>query len=116
MTDSELRERLDSVVGQLREAIEERGALLELDMKPDLRWAGVARMPSGKLLISTQKTGRQPTPESKKPVLEAVADLTMEGRFLGRVLIYAGATEVELPGGARKPLDHASVAKVFSAM
>lgn len=113
MTDSELEERMDSALQQIREAIEARGALLELDKKPDLRWAGIARTPSGKLLIQTQKTGKQAGPDSKKPVAEAVADLTLEGRFLARLLFYPASTEVELPGGAHKPLDHSGVAKIF---
>ena len=116
MTDSELLERMDEALEQIREAIESRGALLELDKKPDFRWAGIARTPAGKLLIQTQKTGKQPGPESKKPVAEALADLTLEGRFLGRLLFYAAQTEVELPGGARRPLDHSGVAKIFSSM
>src|SRR5271157_1940024 len=100
MTDSELLERMDDALQQIKEAIEARGALLELDMKPDFRWAGIARLPAGKLLINTHKTGKQAAPESKKPVAEAVADLTLEGRLLARVLFYATNTEVELPGGA----------------
>ena len=116
MTDSELQERMDSALQQITEAIEARGALLEVDRKPDFRWAGIARMPAGKLLIQTQKTGRQAAPESKKQVAEAVLDLTLEGRFLGRLLFYATNTEVELPGGAHKPLDHSGVAKIFSSL
>ena len=83
-------------------------------MKPDCRWAGIARLPAGKLLINAQKTGKQPSAESKKPVAEAVADLTLEGRFIARVIFYSASTEVELPGGAHKPLDHSGVAKIFS--
>src|SRR5208337_3470481 len=98
------------------EEIEARGALLEIDKKPDFRWAGVARTPSGKLMIQTQKTGRQAGPDSKKPVAEAIVDLTIEGRFLARLLFYAANTEVELPGGAHRPLDHSGVAKIFSAL
>jgi hypothetical protein len=116
MTDSELLERMDNALQQIREAIETRGALLELDMKPDFRWAGIARMPAGKLLIQTQKTGKQAAPDSKKPVAEAVADLTLEGRFLARLLFYSANTEVELPGGGHRPLDHSSVAKIFSSL
>jgi hypothetical protein len=116
MTDSELQERMDSALEQIREAIEARGALLEIDTKPDFRWAGIARLPAGKLLIQTQKTGKQASPDSKKPVAEAVADLTLEGRFLARLLFYAANTEVELPGGAHRPLDHSSVAKIFSSL
>lgn len=116
MIDSELEERMDNALQQIREAIEARGALLELDKKPDFRWAGIARTPSGKLLIQTQKTGKQAGPDSKKPVAEAWADLTLEGRFLARLLFYADNTEVELPGGAHRPLDHSSVAKVFSSV
>jgi hypothetical protein len=116
MIDSELEERMDNALQQIREAIEARGALLELDKKPDFRWAGIARTPAGKLLIQTQKTGKQAGPESKKPVAEAWADLTLEGRFLARLLFYAANTEVELPGGAHRPLDHSSVAKIFSSV
>jgi vacuolar-type H+-ATPase subunit E/Vma4 len=116
MTDSELLERLEEALEQIREAIEERGGLLELDRKPDFRWAGVARMPAGKLMIQSQKTGKQAAPDSKKRVAEAITDLTLEGRFLGRLLFYADNTEVELPGGAHRPLDHSGVAKIFSAM
>jgi hypothetical protein len=116
MTDSELLVRMDEALEQIREAIEARGALLELDKKPDFRWAGMARTPSGKLMIATQKTGKHPSADSKRPVLEALADLTVEGRFLGRLLFFAAGTEVELPGGARRPFDHSGIAKIFSAM
>lgn len=116
MTDTELQERMDNALGQITEAIEARGALLEIDKKPDFRWSGIARMPAGKLLIQTQKTGKQATPESKKPVAEALADLTLEGRLLARVLFFAAKTEVELPGGTRRALDHTGVAKIFSSL
>lgn len=116
MTDSELLERMEDAVQQITEAIEERGALLEIDRKADFRWAGVARLPTGKLLVQTHKTGKQPDPEKNKPVLEAVADLTLEGRLLARVLFLTDKTEVELPGGAHRALDHSGVAKIFSAM
>jgi hypothetical protein len=116
MTDSELLERMDEGIRQIREAIEGHGGLLELDKKPDFRWAGIARLPAGKLLLNTRKTGKQATPESHKPVAEAVADLTLEGRFLGRVLFYPGNAEIELPGGAHRPLDHAGIAKMFGAL
>jgi hypothetical protein len=116
MTDSELQERMDNALQEIREEIEARGALLELDKKPDFRWAGMARTPSGKLMIQTQKTGRQAGPESKKPVAEAIADLTLEGRLLGRLIFYAANTEIELPGGAHRPLDHSGIAKIFSSM
>ena len=116
MTDSELTERMDDTLEKLREAIEERGALLELDKKADLRWAGTARTPYGKLMIATQKTGKQPGPESKKPVAEALVDLTLEGRLIGRLFISAAQTEVELPGGGRRPFDHSGIAKMFSGM
>jgi hypothetical protein len=49
-------------------------------------------------------------------VAEAVADLTLEGRFLGRVFFYAANAEIELPGGAHKALDHAGITKMFSAV
>ena len=116
MTDSELLDRLSSALDQIREALEERGGLLELDKKPDLRWTGLARLPAGKLMIQTQKTGKQAAPDSKKPVAEALADLTLEGRFIARVLIYAANTEVELPGGGRRALDHSGVAKILSTI
>jgi len=116
MTDSEILERMEDALQQIREAIEERGALLELNMKPDFRWVGIARLPVGKMLINTFKTGKQASPESKKPVAEAVADLTLEGRLLARILFYAANTEVELPGGAHKPLDHSGISKIFSSL
>ncbi len=116
MTESELLERMEEAVQQITEAIEQRGALLEIDRKADFRWAGVARLPTGKLLIQTHKTGKQPDPEKNKPVLEAVADLTLEGRLLGRVLFLSDRTEVELPGGGHRALDHSGVAKMFSAV
>ena len=116
MTDSELLERMEEGISQIREAIEGLGGLLELEKRPDFRWAGVARLPAGKLLINTRKTGKQAAPESKKPVAEAVADLTLEGRFLGRVFFYAANAEIELPGGAHKALDHAGITKMFSAV
>lgn len=116
MTDNELLERMNDAFQQIREEIETQGALLELEMRPDFRWAGIARMPAGKLLIQTQKTGKQAAPESTKPVVEAMADLTLEGRFLARVLFYSAKTEIELPGGAHRPLDHSGIAKIFSSV
>lgn len=116
MTDSELGERMDEALTLIREAIEERGGLLELDRKPDFRWAGIARLPAGKLLIQTQKTGRQAAPGDAKPVVEATADLTLEGRLIVRVLFYSTKTEVELPGGAHRPFGHAGVAKAFESV
>ncbi|MGD1102910.1 MAG: hypothetical protein ABSA59_12670 [Terriglobia bacterium] len=113
MTESELLDRMNEAFRQINEAIEARGALLELDRKPDFRWVGMARLPEGKLQINAQKTGKQAAPESTKNVLEALADLTLEGRFVARILFYSANTEVELPGGAHRPLDHAGVAKIF---
>jgi hypothetical protein len=114
MTDSELLERMNVALDQIREALEVRGGLLELERNPDFRWSGLARLPAGKLQIQTQKTGRQATPESKKLVAEALADVTLEGRFIARVLIYPASAEIELPGGARRPLDHSGIAKMLS--
>ena len=67
MTDSELLERMDNTLQQIMDAIEAQGALLELDKKPDFRWAGMARMPSGKLMIHTQKTGRKAARRARSP-------------------------------------------------
>jgi len=116
MTDSELLERMNSALEQIREAIEARGGLLEIDKKPDFRWIGLARMPAGKLQIQTQKTGRQASPESKKPVAEALADLTLEGRFIARVLFYQSNTELEFPGGAHRALDHSGINKMLTLL
>jgi hypothetical protein len=116
MTDSEITERVDSALQEIREAIEQGGGLLELDVKPECRWAGVARLPAGKLIINAHKTGRPPAPEGKRPVVEAIADLTLEGRLLARVLFYSGKTEIEFPGGAHKPLDHSGIARIFSSV
>ena len=117
MTDSELRERMDDAIHLIRQSIEEKGGLLELEMQPDFRWAGVARLPSGKLLWRSQKTGRQAAAGDAKPVVEATADLTLEGRLIARILFYSNqTTEVELPGGAHRPFGHAGVAKAFEAV
>jgi hypothetical protein len=116
MTDSELQVRVEDAFGQIIEAIEARGGLMELDKKPDFRWSGIARLPAGKLLIHLRKTGKQAAPESKKQVAEAIADLTLEGRFIGSVLFYPESSEVELPGGSRKPLDHSSILKMLSSI
>jgi hypothetical protein len=116
MTDSELLERMNDAFRQINESIEALGALLELDKKADFRWSGIARLPMGKLLINSQKTGKQSSPEGTKAVLEAYSDLTLEGRFIARVLFYADNTEIELPGGARRPFDHSGVVKMFSSL
>ena len=116
MTDSELLEHVEKAFRQIVDEIEARGGLLELDKKPDLRWAGTARLPAGKLLISLRKTGKQAAPESKKLVAEAIADLTLEGRFIARVLFYAESCEIEFPGGGHKPLDHSSIVKMLSSL
>ena len=116
MTDSELLDRMDDAFTQITEEIEAMGALLELDRKPDFRWSGIARLPAGKLLINAQRTGKQAVPESTKAVLEATADLALEGRFIARVLFYADNTEIELPGGTRRPFDHSGVVKMFSSL
>jgi hypothetical protein len=114
MTDSELLGRVEDAFRQIIEGIEARGGLLELEKKPDFRWSGVARLPAGKLLIHLRKTGKQAGPESTKQVAEAIADLTLEGRFIASVLFFENKSEVEFPGGARRPLDHSSVIKMLS--
>lgn len=116
MTKSELHDRMDDAIQQIREAIEERGGLLELETPPDFRWVGVARLPNGKLLVNTQRTGREEAPGDSAPVVEATADLSLEGRLIARVLFFATKTEVELPGGARKPFGHATIAKAFEGI
>ena len=116
MTDSELLDRMSSALEQIRVELEARGGLLEIEKKPDFRWSGLARMPNGKLLIHTQKTGRQAAPDSKKPVAEALADLTLEGRFIARILFYQSTTELEFPGGAHRPLDHSGITKMLGLL
>lgn len=116
MIDSELQVRLEDALGQIKEAIEERGFRFELTRNPDFRWVGRSRVRAGIFLVNTKKTGKQPSPENTKPVAEAVADLMVEGRLLGRVFFYSASTEVELPGGARKPLDHSNLARIFSSV
>ncbi|MGA2608225.1 MAG: hypothetical protein ABSH01_12305 [Terriglobia bacterium] len=116
MTDSELQERMDEAIHLIREAIEERGGLLELEKKPDFRWAGVARLPAGKLMLSTHKTGKQAAPGDTKSVIEASADLSIEGRLIARILFHSTKTEVELPGGTHKPFGHAGIARAFEAL
>jgi hypothetical protein len=116
MTDSELQERMDQAIHLIREAIEERGGLLEMEKKPDFRWAGVARLPAGKLMLNTRRTGKQAAPGDAKPVVEASADLSFEGRLIARLLFYSTKTEVELPGGAHKPFGHAGIARAFEAL
>jgi len=116
MTDSELQERMDEAIHLIRDAIEERGGLLEMEKKPDFRWTGVAWLPTGKLMLSTHKTGKQAAPGDTKSVIEASADLIIEGRLIARILFYSTKTEVELPGGAHKPLSHAGIARAFEAL
>ena len=116
MTDSELQESMDEAIHLIREAIEERGGLLELEKKPDFRWAGVARLPAGKLMLSTHKTGKQAAPGDTKSVIEASADLSIEGRLIARILFHSTKTEVELPGGTHKPFGHAGIARAFEAL
>ena len=116
MTDSELQERMDDAIRLIREAIEERGGTLEMEKKPDFRWAGVARLPAGKLMLSTHKTGKQAAPGDTKSVIEASADLSIEGRLIARILFHSTKTEVELPGGTHKPFGHAGIARAFEAL
>ena len=116
MTDSELQERMEQAIQLIREAVEERGGMLEIDKKPALSWLGTARLPSGKLMLNCRKTGRHATPEDTKPVLEMSADLTFEGRLVARLLFYSSKTEVELPGGTHKPFGHAGIARAFEGL
>ena len=116
MTESELQERMDEAIHLIQEAIEERGGLLEMEKKPDLRWAGAARLPTGRLMLNTRKTGKQAAPEDTKPVIEATADLIFEGRLIARLLFYSTKAEVELPGGVRKPLGHPGIARAFESI
>jgi hypothetical protein len=117
MTDGELQVRMDDGLEQIKEAIEARGARLELVKNPDFCWAGIVRrLPAGRLLINTRKTGKQAGPDSTKPVAEAVADVTLEGRLLGRLLFYAAQTEIELPGGGHKPMGRSGVDRIFSSI
>lgn len=116
MTDRELQERMDEAIQLIREAVEERGGLLEIDKTPDFRWTGVARFPGGKVMLNTHRTGKQAAPGDRKPVIEASADLSFEGRLLARLLFYSTKIEVELPGGAHKPFSHARIARAFEAL
>ena len=116
MTDSELQERMDQAIQLIREAVEERGGLLEIDKKPDFAWLGTARLPSGKLMLNSRKTGRHAAPGNAKPVVELTADLTFEGRLIARLLFYSTKTEVELPGGTHKPFGHAGMARAFAGI
>ena len=116
MTDSELQERLDQAIQLIREAVEERGGMLEIDKKDDLSWLGTARLPAGKLMLNTRKTGRHGAPGDAKPIVEMTADLTFEGRLIARLLFYSSKSEVELPGGAHKPFGHAGIARAFEAL
>jgi hypothetical protein len=116
MTDSELQERMDDAIRLIREAIEERGGTLEMEKKPDFRWAGVARLPAGKLMLSTHKTGKRAAPGDTKSVIEASADLIIEGRLIARILFHSTKTEVELPGGTHKPFGHVGIARAFEAL
>jgi len=116
MTDIELQERMDEAVHLIREAVEERGGLLEIEKKSDSHWAGAARLPSGKLMLSIRRTGKQAEPGSTKPVIEASADLSFEGRLIARLLFYSTKTEVELPGGTHKPFGHAGIVRAFEGI
>ena len=116
MTDSELQERMDQAIHLIREAVEERGGLLEIDKKADLSWLGTARLPSGKLMLNSRKTGRHAAPGDTKPALEMTLDLTFEGRLIARILFYSSKSEVELPGGTHKPFGHAGIARAFEAL
>jgi hypothetical protein len=116
MTDSELQERMEEAFGLIYEAIESRGGLLEIDKKPDCRWVGAARLPAGKLMLSTRKTGKHAGPGDTKPVIEASADLSFEGRLIARLLFYSTKTEVELPGGTHKPLSHTGITRAFESL
>jgi hypothetical protein len=116
MTDSELEERMDEAIGLIREAIEERGGRLEIEKRPDFRWAGVGNLPAGKLLLQTHRTRRQAVAGETKAVIEASAELSIEARLIARILFYSTKTEVELPGGAHRPLGHAGIARAFEAL
>jgi len=116
MTDRELEERMDEALRLIREGIEERGGLLEIEKKPDFHWAGAARLPAGKVMVSTRSTGKRAAPSDTKPVIEASADLSFEGRLIARLLFYSTKTEVELPGGTRKPFGHAGLQRVFEGI
>ena len=116
MTENELQARLEKAVEMVREAIEERGGILDIDKKPDLTWNGTARLPSGKLMLSSRKTGKQAKPEDTKPVLQLSVDLIFEGRLLARLMFYSTKTEIELPGGAHKPFGHGGITRAFEAL
>jgi hypothetical protein len=107
---------MDEAIQLIREAVEERGGLLELEKNPDLRWAGLARLPGGKLMLNTHKTGKHAAPGDTKSVIEGSADLSMEGRLIARILFHSTSTEVEFPGGSRKPFGHAAIARAFEAL
>ena len=116
MTDSELEERMDEAIHLIREAIEERGGMLDIEKRPDFRWAGAARLPAGRLMLNTRRTGKAANTADSKAVVEASADLSFEGRLLVRLLFYSTKTELELPGGAHKPFGHAGIARAFDGI
>jgi hypothetical protein len=107
---------MDEAIHLIQEKIEELGGLLEIERKPDFRWAAAARLPSGRLMLNTRKTGKQAAQGDTKLVLEASADLIFEGRFIARVLFYSTKTELELPGGIHKPFGHAGIMRAFEAL
>jgi hypothetical protein len=67
-------------------------------------------------MLNTRKTGKQAAPGDTKAVIEASADLVFEGRLIARLLFYSTKTDVELPGGTRKPFGHAGIARAFEAL
>jgi hypothetical protein len=55
-------------------------------------------------------------PGDTKSVIEASADLIIEGRLIARILFHSTKTEVELPGGAHKPFGHAGITRAFEGL
>ena len=52
MTESELRERVDELIGRIRDLVEAREGSFEVGERYDFLWTGTARLPDAKVLFS----------------------------------------------------------------
>ena len=52
VTESELRERVDELIGRIRDLVEAREGSFEVGERYDFLWTGTARLPDAKVLFS----------------------------------------------------------------
>jgi hypothetical protein len=115
VTESELRERVDELIGRIRDLVEAREGSFEVGERYDFLWTGTARLPDAKVLFSALKTGTRFPPDGSKMGYKASAELTAGNRKLAELFLYPNGWRIEFPGGPCLPLDNFAISRALDA-